>query len=297
MAQNVPVRAREYNGPITRGARWNSYRPRAGDIIICSPAKSGTTWTQAICAMLIFGSADLDVQPARISPSFDSHFEPLAPMLQRLEAQTHRRYLKTHTPLNGLPYYPEVSYLAVYRHPLDAFHSMASLALKTASGTARLRMPPDIRSFIQNCVRTPFVPGVGEQMSIGGIAHHLMDFWRHRAVPNIHLLHYANMKRDLAGSIKAIAAMLAIEIDDVRAEAIAEAASFGNMQAHAQKFAPESGGGWKSPADFFAGGTGGRWREFLTEGDIAEYRQTLSAAIPDPMIGDWLEHGGALPEF
>ena len=116
---------------------------RPGDIIVSAPAKSGMTWTQAILAMLIFGRSDLDVQPARISPWFDSKFEPLGAMLQRLEAQTHRRYLKTHTPLDGLPYYPEVSYLAVFRHPLDVFHSSGSLALKMAGKgiQSRARLP------------------------------------------------------------------------------------------------------------------------------------------------------------
>ena len=49
-----PARLHEYNGPTSRGARWNSFRPRAGDIILSAPPKCGMTWMQTICAMLHF---------------------------------------------------------------------------------------------------------------------------------------------------------------------------------------------------------------------------------------------------
>lgn len=306
MIPPLPERLRVYNGPITRGARWESFRPRAGDIVISAPQKSGMTWTQAICAMLIFGRADLDVQPARLSPWFDSNFEPLAQMLRRLDAQTHRRYLKTHTPLDGLPYYPEVTYLAIFRHPLDVFHSSASLSLKMAgkgiqsrsrlpagggSGRGGPRTPPDLRSFVMACVRGPFTPGTGEQMSLAAIAHYFLGFWHYRHLPNIHLFHYADMKRDLKGSIRAFAAALGISADDALVSAIADATAFSNMQAKAQQFAPENYTGWGNPREFFRGGTGGRWKDALTESDVAEFRQTYTAAIRDPAAAEWLENG------
>lgn len=293
MTVAVPARLREYNGPITRGARWDAYRPRPGDIIISAPAKSGMTWTQAICAMLIFGCADLTIQPARLSPWFDSNFEPLAPMLQRLEAQAHRRYLKTHTPLDGLPYFPEVSYLAVYRHPLDAFFSAASLARTTARGNLRVRgaTPTDLREFMLACIRTPFSEGVGEQLSVASVAQHLTSFWTWRGLANIHLFHYADMKRDLRASIKSIASAVGANVDDAAASAMAEAADFANMQSRAPQFVPESGGSWKSPQDFFRSGVGGQWRDVLSEGDLIEYRQAYAAALPDSAAAVWLENG------
>lgn len=294
MTPAKPERLREYNGPITRGARWDAYRPRPGDIIISAPAKSGMTWTQAICAMLIFGRADTDVQPAKISPWFDSKFEPLGEMLKRLEAQKHRRYLKTHTPLDGLPYFPEVSYLAVYRHPLDAFYSMASLRMREGGNTvrARMSMPPDIRSFILACIGTPHAEGVGEQLSVASVAQHLMSFWPWRDSANVHLFHYADMTRDLAGSIRAIASAIGIALDDGLAEAMVAAASFANMRAHAQQFAPESGGAWNNAEEFFATGKGGRWKDALTEEDVVLYRRALETALPDAVARAWLENGG-----
>jgi len=294
-SSRLPSRVREYNGPLTRGARWDHYRPRPGDIVISAPAKSGMTWTQAICAMLIFGRADLSVQPARISPWFDSNFEPLAQMLQRLHAQTHRRYLKTHTPLDGLPYHAEVTYLAVYRHPLDAFFSAASLATTMAQGTVTPRdgQSRDVKSFMRAYLTANFTKGLAEQMTIGALAHHFKGFWDHRDLPNIHLLHYADLSRDLAGGIRSLGTTLGIDIDDAAARAMASAASFSSMQKDARKFAPESNGSWKKPDDFFRGGGSGGWRGVLSEDDISNYRRILADVLPDTAAARWLENGSS----
>src|SRR4030095_3804728 len=52
-------------------------------------------------------------------------------VLARLEAQQHRRFIKTHTPLDGIPLDPRATYVVVARHPLDMavslFHQGANL--------------------------------------------------------------------------------------------------------------------------------------------------------------------------
>lgn len=288
-----PVRQHVYNGPTTRGARWDSYRRRPGDIIISAPPKSGTTWTQAIVAMLIAGTAEIEFAPSRVSPWFDSNFEPLAQMLDRLDAQSQRRYLKTHTPLDGLPYFPDVEYMAVYRHPLDVFYSMASLRFSEAEGNVRARaaLPPDIRGFILACIREPFVEGVGEQLSVASLARHFLGFWNWRGLANVHLLHYADMQRNLVAAVKAIAAALGIAADERMVKKIAEAAGFARMKARADQYVPESGAGWKRPSDFFRAGGGGQWQDLLTAQDIGEYHRAIAAAIPDAAALHWIENG------
>jgi aryl sulfotransferase len=53
----MPVR---YRSDIWDKNRWQQYTARASDIIISTPPKSGTTWTQMICALLIFQRSSLD---------------------------------------------------------------------------------------------------------------------------------------------------------------------------------------------------------------------------------------------
>lgn len=100
-------------------ARWDGFRFRDGDIVISTRSKSGTTWVQMICALLVLGTAELPATLALLSPWLDHTVEPLADVLARLEAQRHRRIVKTHTPLDGLPLDPRATYIVVVRHPLD----------------------------------------------------------------------------------------------------------------------------------------------------------------------------------
>ena len=43
--------------------------------------------------------------------------------MARLEAQAHRRFIKSHLPLDALPYFPQVRYIVVVRDPRDVFMS------------------------------------------------------------------------------------------------------------------------------------------------------------------------------
>ena len=51
---DAPIRTQRYSGFATDSTRWDDFRHRDDDIFICTPCKCGTTWTQALCALLIF---------------------------------------------------------------------------------------------------------------------------------------------------------------------------------------------------------------------------------------------------
>src|SRR5687768_11314107 len=92
-----------YRTVISDSARWDDFPFRADDIVISTPPKCGTTWTQMICALLIFRTPDLPAPLAKISPWLDMQLTDRDETVAALEAQTHRRFIKTHTPLDGLP--------------------------------------------------------------------------------------------------------------------------------------------------------------------------------------------------
>jgi len=104
--------------------RWLRFRFRAGDIVISTPHKSGTTWMQMICALLIFRTPDLPAPLWQLSPWLDTPDVPPEHVDAQLAAQRHRRFIKTHTPLAGIPSDARVTYVVTARHPLDAFVSM-----------------------------------------------------------------------------------------------------------------------------------------------------------------------------
>ena len=88
--------------------------------MIATYPKCGTTWMQRIVSLLVF----LDPAPIRlmdVSPWLDCRFvEPVEATLGRLEAAQHRRFIKSHLPADGLPFYDELRYLVVARDGRDA---------------------------------------------------------------------------------------------------------------------------------------------------------------------------------
>jgi aryl sulfotransferase len=56
----------------------------------------------------------------------EAQFDPIGEVLARLEAQPHRRFIKTHTPADGIPFFPGAKYVFVARDGRDAFMSMCN---------------------------------------------------------------------------------------------------------------------------------------------------------------------------
>jgi hypothetical protein len=79
---------------------------------------------QMICALLIFQTPDLPDPLWRLSPWLDSQTMPLDFMYHQLDEQRNRRFIKTHTPLDGIPSHSEVTYIVTARDPLDTFVSL-----------------------------------------------------------------------------------------------------------------------------------------------------------------------------
>ncbi|MBV9662666.1 MAG: sulfotransferase domain-containing protein, partial [Actinobacteria bacterium] len=115
-------------------ARWDGFTFRHGDIVVSTPPKCGTTWTQTICCLLVSGGTELDRPLAEVSPWLDMQTNVLADIYALFEAQTHRRVIKTHTPLDGLPVDERATYVCVGRDPRDVAlsweHHMANMNLE-----------------------------------------------------------------------------------------------------------------------------------------------------------------------
>src|SRR6185369_12165293 len=110
---------RRYKATVYDSSRWEGFELRPGDIIISTPPKCGTTWTQMICALLVLQEPELPLPLDTLSPWIDMVTRARTEVFADLEAQTHRRFIKTHTPLDGIPNDPAVSYICVGRDPRD----------------------------------------------------------------------------------------------------------------------------------------------------------------------------------
>src|SRR3954454_24701597 len=120
-----PQKTREYKDHVLiDSTRWQAYNHRPGDIVISTSYKTGTTWMQAIVANLLFQDGAFPAPVSVMSPWLDMAVPPLGDVAKGLEAQTHRRSIKSHLPLDGLPYFETARYIIVGRDVRDVFMSM-----------------------------------------------------------------------------------------------------------------------------------------------------------------------------
>src|SRR3954471_7534564 len=249
-ATNVPLR--HYEGFMADSSRWERFRFRSGDVVISTPAKCGTTWMQTIVGMPVLGRTDLGAPIGTLSPWLDMQIRTEDEVFALLDAQDHRRFIKTHTPLDGVPLVDTVTYIAVVRHPLDVAMSDRDHAenmredraielRNAASGEAprRTAQPPDepaafLRWFIDNDE-----PSTGSGPNgLADYCDQIRTYWERRDLPNVHLFHYADLWADRDGEMRRVAGALGVPIDEARWPACVEAAGLASMRARAANTAP-----------------------------------------------------------
>ena len=302
-SQTTPVKHRVYNEFVMESSRWDNFKSRADDIIIATPAKCGTTWTQMICALLIFQKTEFDKRLTECSPWVDVLTTSAEDVLNQLEQQTHRRFIKTHTPLDGLNYNAQTKYICVGRDPRDAFLSlknhvenMRPEALETlqkhATGEWHPPQPPldDQCEWFRRWMSSSFSEQPGHNFHTD-VLYYVNSFWQFKDLPNILMVHYSDLKADLAGEMKRIAEFLQIEVADALWPELVAAATFENMKGKADRLAPQVGDGiWKDPNQFFNKGASGQWRDILGTEELALYKQVMSEKL-EPELATWLEKG------
>src|SRR5215207_11119278 len=297
MADAQPPRTR-YRSITADSARWDGFVFRPGDVVISTPPKSGTTWTQMLCALLIFDGPVFPAPLDQVSPWLDLCTLPLAEVTATLAAQTHRRFIKTHTPLDGLRLQDDVTYLVVGRDPRDVAISMEHHAANmnfarflevraAAVGNEDLaelparRVPSEdpverFRSFVAD--ETPGVPP-----TLASVLHHLDTGWQHRREPNVALFHYADLTADLPSELLRLARVLGIPCSAERARELAAEASLARMRERASDDAPSASAGtrgsWKDVRAFFRSGGAGEWRERVSRSDLAAYEARVAELV------------------
>src|SRR5688572_13346931 len=285
MTAILPARPRQtdFRHFIWDTKRWDAFAHRPGDIFVCTPPKCGTTWTQTIVAMLLFPDGNLPGAVMEISPWLDARFEPLEESIARLDAQTHRRSIKTHTSADGVPWWPDAYYIVVGRDGRDAFMSW----LNHMANFRRDRMGELIESAIAEGIEIePLEPSedihenFADWMERGDLFRFLTTYWELREQPNVLFVHYNDLKADLEKEVRRIAAFAGIPIDERQLPGILERCSFDWMKANADQigdFAQLFTGGGES---FLFKGTNGRWQGVLTPEELARYEKLSSESMP-----------------
>jgi aryl sulfotransferase len=296
---------RPLRGYYCDSAQWDGYGPRAGDVVIATAPKVGTTWMQQIVSLLVFQSTD--PKPLhQISPWLDCRLRDNAGgMLAFLESQTHRRFIKSHLPLDGLPVWDEVRYIHVARDGRDACMSYLNhYNAYTEAVWDRLdavaardpelpkpapRPPRDARDFFHHWI-APGGTASAEQMG-DGFFEIERAFWAERARANLLLVHFNDLKADLDGEMRRIADFLGVVTPESLWPELVSAAGFTAMQDAGEALLPGMDGSFDGGhMTFLNKGTNGRWRAALTDEDLALYQARVAAEL-SPVLARWLEQG------
>jgi aryl sulfotransferase len=295
MTQSIewPTKTREMHNHHFDSTIWNHFRFREDDIVIATYAKSGTTWMQQIVGQLIFGG-DPDIEVAAMSPWLDLRVPPGEEKLPAVEAQTHRRFIKTHLPVDALVFSPRAKYIYVGRDGRDVVWSMynhhanANQAWYEALNDTPGRVgppieppPADVRQYWRDWMDRdghPFWP----------FWENVRSWWGIRNLPNVLLVHFADLKRDMPDQMRGIARFLGIPINESRWDQVVEYCSFDWMKRNASKSAPLGGVFWDGGAQVFINrGTNGRWADTLTAEDVRAYESRAIAEL-GPECARWL---------
>ncbi len=273
----APRKTREIHSHHFDSTIWNDLVFRDDDIVISTYAKSGTTWMQQIIAQLLFGG-DPDLEVANMSPWLDLRVPPKAVKLPLVEAQTHRRFLKTHLPVDALVFSPKARYIYIGRDGRDVVWSFYNHhvnanqvwygALNDTPGRVGPPIgppPDDIRQYWRDWMDRDGFPW-------WPFWENIRSWWEIRALPNVLFVHFETLKRDMEAQMRRIAVFLDISVDASRWDAILEYCSFDWMKTNATKSVPLAGAFWDAGAQVFINkGINGRWRDVLTPAEVAEY--------------------------
>lgn len=290
MINPYPSKSKEHTSSAFDSTRWNHYKMRHRDTVISTYAKCGTTWMEYIVLNLHHSSQnmpllrDVSAWIERRTSRQSGAKQTVAELIAWMERLPSPRQIKTHLPLDYLPYHPEVKYLVVGRDMRDAYLSWHHHLQQTGESQGE-----DLHAFWLTWVAQGIAGNA--PVATDDTAHPHFEFydnwWQYRELDNIHLVHFSNLLGNLRSEIESIADFLEIEVDQETIDTITQATTFASMKENSQHLMGK--GQW-----MINKGANGRWQEILTNADLVLYERAKAKAIRLGISAEclkWLETG------
>jgi len=295
-SNSIPNKTREFQNHHFDSTIWNDFIFRENDIIIATYAKSGTTWMQQIIAQLLFDGEE-GMEVAEMSPWMDLRVPPKEVKLPMVEAQTNRRFVKTHLPVDALVFSEKAKYIYIGRDGRDVLwslynhHAKANNAWYEALNDTPGRVGPPIEKPPSSITQYyhDWLDGNGHPW--WPFWENVRSWWEIRNLPNVYFVHFASLKNDMPGEIRRIAEFLETPILEDKWESILLHCSFDYMKENAIKSVPLGGAFWDGGAQTFINkGKNGRWREVLQKDESLKYEERAEKELGKE-CAHWLATG------
>jgi len=278
---------------------------RNGDIVVSVPAKSGTTWMMNIVHQLRSGGDPdfldiyIEVPWLELVPRPGIPVEELVASFDRMTRER-RRAFKTHSGPGDLPYQdpgsgPDVKYVVVVRHPDEAIASARPFLQAHSDAWLDLwRIPrdafvgPDLETLVSERADT----------FVAGIFRLVAGWWPLRHRPNVHLIHFADLKRDHEGSVRRIAEFLSFDVDSAQWPRVLEYTSFAWMKSHEEKFELQYAAAvplLDHGGMIRKGSVGSSAEDGISEAISKAIADVGHQVLHDPQAFEWCYRGGPVP--
>jgi len=261
---------------------WDHVPLRDSDVLVITHAKSGTTWTQQIMWQLVNGGKENPADYDQIwhSPWVDMIAVPPPPVKAKwINSLPDRRVLKSHMPLDALPWNSNTRYIYIGRDGRDVImslfnhHNSLTDALRGMLNVGpALEFAPFFDAFLTGSVYWDWFS-------------HIVSYWKYRHLSNLLLVHYNDLKADSRAGIKRIAKFCNIVLDEKQLDNVVEHSSFDWMKKHEHLFSPPPF--LFAEGQFVYKGTNQRWKEVMTPEQLRRYDETCKKWFEPDLIA-WI---------
>ncbi len=248
--------------PPTKGTVFRGFAPGPQDVMVMTYPKSGTNWVLQIAYQLVHhGHGEFDhihsVVPwpgAAFGPRVHVHEAiPLELATDWQRAPEKKRIIKTHSNWEAIPYSDAAHYIAVIRDPKEVF---VSHYLFSRAGLLGATMP-SLDILFRMYVDRGLPPW-------GCWAEKAAGYWAQRHRPNVLVMSFKAMKRDLRAAVVRVAEFLDIDVDGSVIDKVVELSSFAHMKSICHKFSVTPLFSWQRSVELVRKGTRGDSGELLS---------------------------------
>jgi len=224
----------------------NKYTPTKHDVFVAAHVKSGTNWMLQIAHQLAFhGNGEYDhihsvvawPDVAMMGPM--NHYAiPIEDPSVWMASPEQKRVIKTHLDFDWLPYSEDARYIIVIRDPKDVFVSSYYFFVKHG--------PLSFTGFSADTWLEMFLSsgtGIWSSWPVN-----TAGYWAVRHKPNVLVVSFKSMKKDLRGTVKKVADFMGVRATDEIIDRVTEKASFDYMKKIDEKFRAWEMIPWKSTA-------------------------------------------------
>ncbi len=236
-------------------ARATSYRPRPEDVFVATQMKCGTTWMQhVVYEVLHRGDGDI-VASGRtlygLCPWLEGRRAVPLDQAPLLGAERPSRIIKTHLPAALCPRSPDAKYIYAVRHPAACFASCIDFVATNVGA-----MAPALPAY-EAWFTAP------DLMWWGTWTDHVRGWWdRAQQDGNVLFVTFEEMKRDLPGIARKVAAFLGVApLSDAELARVVEKCGFDYMQRHQDSFEMQPPHLLRTGSELFRKGTADRHQD------------------------------------